>query len=447
MNGPYSTGSSGQALAVAGGHAGREPARTRGPGAAAAGAVAARAVRCDSVNRSPCGNGGSWSGGSARRLHDAPAVGRLREPIDHRGEGKNGAAPTADRNVSKDGDDGDRRPRRDDERRQERRQEQGVPARRRPRGVGRARRHGHATARDRPRTGKARPSVEGAGWEFEGEGKNRYGQEVEAKGYARAAPTAAASSRTSRAAATATAPWAPTSRYGAAATSAPCPPATGRTTTTAALLRLRRRVLPAVPYPACLLPGTCPRRGATATTRRCPVGAIALTIAGMALLYSDGTYYKKTYVEGEDAVRGRGAAGRARASRGNGAACRQDRGHGRGDGLLPVREHVLQARRDERPAELRRGREAGGSRRSEGAARGLRADAGRQHGLPPPKASTTSRTSTRAARSSTSWSIRRWGGAGGPGRAGRAARRAVLRASRPQPSRRRSRSRRRRTRP
>ena len=29
-----------------------------------------------------------------------------------------------------------------------------------------------------------------------------------------------------------------------------------------------------------------------------PVGAIALTIAGMAMLYSDGTYYKTTYVEG-----------------------------------------------------------------------------------------------------------------------------------------------------
>ena len=29
-----------------------------------------------------------------------------------------------------------------------------------------------------------------------------------------------------------------------------------------------------------------------------PVGAIALTVAGMALLYSDGTYYKTTYVEG-----------------------------------------------------------------------------------------------------------------------------------------------------
>ena len=29
-----------------------------------------------------------------------------------------------------------------------------------------------------------------------------------------------------------------------------------------------------------------------------PVGAIALTVAGMAMLYSDGTYYKTTYVEG-----------------------------------------------------------------------------------------------------------------------------------------------------
>ena len=29
-----------------------------------------------------------------------------------------------------------------------------------------------------------------------------------------------------------------------------------------------------------------------------PVGAIALTVAGMAMLYSDGTYYQTTYVEG-----------------------------------------------------------------------------------------------------------------------------------------------------
>jgi len=144
--------------------------------------------------------------------------------------------------------------------------------------------------------GKAERS--GAGWEFEGEGNNRYGQKVEAEGYGARGP------------------------YGAGVVADVEGGRYGDRTVVAGKgygSPVYARSLPAGYHPynyhghayygyggAYYRPYTYhgvayyghmhPPWGVYYTT--VPVGAIALTIAGVAMLYSDGTYYQTTYVEG-----------------------------------------------------------------------------------------------------------------------------------------------------
>ena len=139
-----------------------------------------------SVNRSSSGNGGSWSGGrtsgSTERTRSGDSSYRQTEV-----QGKNGRSAAADRTVTKDGDtvtvdrgvttsggksvDKSKEYQLDDGRVES--VERDVTA---------SNRSGQTANWE----GKA--EREGAGWEFEGEGKNRYGQEVEAKGYAGRGP-------------------------------------------------------------------------------------------------------------------------------------------------------------------------------------------------------------------------------------------------------------------
>jgi hypothetical protein len=144
--------------------------------------------------------------------------------------------------------------------------------------------------------GKAERS--GNGWEFEGEGKNRYGQSVEAQGYGARGPYGSGVVADVQG-----------GRYGDHTTVA------GRAyggPVYASKLPYGSRPYnyygrsyygyggayyrPYTYHGAAYYGYICPPWGAYYTT--VPVGAIALTVAGLALLYSDGTYYKTTYVEG-----------------------------------------------------------------------------------------------------------------------------------------------------
>lgn len=144
--------------------------------------------------------------------------------------------------------------------------------------------------------GKAERS--GAGWEFEGEGTNRYGQKVEAEGYGARGPYGGGvvadveggryGDRTVVAGKAYGGPvYARQLPYGARPYSYH-----GHSYYGYGGAYYRPYTYHGVPYYGYMHPPW----GCYYTT--VPVGAIALTIAGMALLYSDGTYYKTTYVEG-----------------------------------------------------------------------------------------------------------------------------------------------------
>ena len=144
--------------------------------------------------------------------------------------------------------------------------------------------------------GKAERS--GAGWEFEGEGKNRYGQKVEAEGYGARGPYGSGmvadveggryGDRTVTAG----------RGYGGPVYARTLPAGArpynyyGRSYYGYGGAYYRPYYYRGVPYYGYMPPPW----GCYYST--VPVGAIALTIAGMALLYSDGTYYQTTYVEG-----------------------------------------------------------------------------------------------------------------------------------------------------
>jgi hypothetical protein len=144
--------------------------------------------------------------------------------------------------------------------------------------------------------GKAERS--GAGWEFEGEGNNRYGQHVEAEGYGARGPYGGGVVADVEG-----------GRYGDRTVVA------GRNyggPVHAATLPAGARPYnyhghsyygyggayyrPYTYHGAAYYGYMHPPWGCYYST--VPVGAIALTVAGLALMYSDGTYYQTTYVEG-----------------------------------------------------------------------------------------------------------------------------------------------------
>jgi len=189
--------------------------------------------------------------------------------------------------------------------------------------------------------GKAERS--GYGWEFEGEGTNRYGQKVEAEGYGARGRYGSGVVADVEGGRYGDRTVVAGRAYGGPVHAAQLPYGArpyhyhghsyyhhGGRLLSAVLLSRRSRTIT-----------TCGRPGA-ATTRRSP--SAPFTIAGMALLYSDGTYYKTTYVRGGDPVPGRGASGGSEPPRGHHPARRQDRDHDLGDDVLSVRQHVLQGR-------------------------------------------------------------------------------------------------------
>jgi hypothetical protein len=144
--------------------------------------------------------------------------------------------------------------------------------------------------------GKAERS--GYGWEFEGEGKNRYGQEVEAEGYGARGPYGGGVVADVEGGRYGDRTVVAGRGYGGPVHAASLPYGArpysywGRPYYGYGGAYYRPYHYHGVPYYAYMPPPW----GCYYST--VPVGAIALTVAGMALLYSDGTYYQTTYVEG-----------------------------------------------------------------------------------------------------------------------------------------------------
>ena len=144
--------------------------------------------------------------------------------------------------------------------------------------------------------GKAERS--GAGWEFEGEGNNRYGQKVEAEGYGARGPYGGGVVADVEGGRYGDRTVVAGRGYGGPVHAAQLPYGArpynyyGHSYYGYGGAYYRPYTYHGVPYYGYMPPPW----GCYYST--VPVGAIALTIAGMAMLYSDGTYYKTTYVEG-----------------------------------------------------------------------------------------------------------------------------------------------------
>jgi hypothetical protein len=249
-----------------------------------------------SVNRSPSGNGGSWSGRNSSGTTNRTVSGNTSNRTTT-AQTRNGQTVNANRNVSKSGDE--------------------VTVNRNVQSSSGASKNSQKTyemddgrvqsvERNTSATNKYGQSANwegkaersGAGWEFEGEGKNRYGQKVEAEGYGARGPYGGGvvadvqggryGDRTVVAGKAYGGPvYAQNLPYGSRPYSYYGRPYYGYG---GAYYR---------PYSY----GGMSYYGYIPPPWGCyyssvPVGAIALTIAGAALLYSDGTYYKTTYVEG-----------------------------------------------------------------------------------------------------------------------------------------------------
>lgn len=144
--------------------------------------------------------------------------------------------------------------------------------------------------------GKAERS--GAGWQFEGEGNNRYGQKVEAEGYGARGPYGAGVVADVEGGRYGDRTVVAGKGYGSPVYARNLPSGYrpynyyGHSYYGYGGAYYRPYTYRGVPYYGHMPPPW----GVYYTT--VPVGAIALTIAGVAMLYSDGTYYKTTYVEG-----------------------------------------------------------------------------------------------------------------------------------------------------
>ena len=144
--------------------------------------------------------------------------------------------------------------------------------------------------------GKAERS--GAGWEFEGEGNNRYGQKVEAEGYGARGPYGGGVVADVEGGRYGDRTVVAGRGYGGPVHASSLPYGArpynyyGHSYYGYGGAYYRPYTYHGVPYYGYMPPPW----GCYYST--VPVGAIALTVAGMAMLYSDGTYYKTTYVEG-----------------------------------------------------------------------------------------------------------------------------------------------------
>jgi hypothetical protein len=250
----------------------------------------------NSVNRNPSGNGGSWSNArsSGTTSRTATGSGSSRTTT---AQTRSGESATANRNVTKSGDEvqvnrnvqsssgasksSQKTYEMDDGR------------------VESVERNTQATNRSGQSAsweGKAERS--GAGWEFEGEGKNRYGQEVEAEGYGARGPYGGGVVADVEGGRYGDRTVVAGRSYGGPVHAAQLPYGArpynyhGHAYYGYGGAYYRPYTYRGVPYYGYMPPPW----GCYYST--VPVGAIALTVAGMAMLYSDGTYYKTTYVEG-----------------------------------------------------------------------------------------------------------------------------------------------------
>ena len=246
-----------------------------------------------SANRS--GNGGSWSNsrssGTTSRTTSGDTSSRTTTA-----EGRSGQTATATRNVSKDGDtvNVDRNVQTSGGASKTSSKEYKMDDGR----VDSVERNTSVTNRQgQTANWEGKAEREGGGWEFEGEGNNRYGQSVSANGYAARGPygkgvvadveggrygdrtVAAGRAYGGRAyAGTLPAGYRGYSYYGR--------PYYGYG---GAYYR---------PYGSYYYP-VPPPWGYCCYNNSDLVGAVALTVVGMSLLYSDGVYYEKTQVSGE----------------------------------------------------------------------------------------------------------------------------------------------------
>lgn len=249
-----------------------------------------------SVNRSPSGTGGSWSGrrtsGTTSRTTSGDTSSRTTTATS-----RSGQSATANRNVSKSGDEvtvdrnvqttsgasksSQKTYEMDDGRVES--VERDTQA---------TNRYGQTASYE----GKAERS--GYGWEFEGEGKNRYGQSVEAEGYGARGRYGSGVVADVEGGRYGDRTVVAGRAYGGPVHAAQLPYGArpynyhGHPYYHHGGYYYRPYHYHGVPYYHYMPPPW----GAYYTT--VPVGAIALTVAGMAMLYSDGTYYKTTYVEG-----------------------------------------------------------------------------------------------------------------------------------------------------
>jgi hypothetical protein len=144
--------------------------------------------------------------------------------------------------------------------------------------------------------GKAERS--GYGWEFEGEGKNRYGQDVKAEGYGARGPYGSGVVADVEGGRYGDRTVVAGHAYGAPVHAASLPYGArpynyhGHSYYGYGGAYYHPYYYHGAPYYHYMPPPW----GCYYST--VPVGAIALTVAGVALLYSDGTYYQTTYVEG-----------------------------------------------------------------------------------------------------------------------------------------------------
>jgi len=250
----------------------------------------------NSVNRSAPGTGGSWSNSrsSGTTSRTATGSGSSRTTT---AQTRSGETATANRNVTKSGDE--------------------VTVNRNAQSTSGASKSSQKTyemddgrvesvERDTQATnrygqsasweGKAERS--GAGWEFEGEGHNKYGQKVEAEGYGARGPYGGGVVADVEGGRYGDRTVVAGGAYGGPVHAASLPYGArpynyhGHAYYGYGGAYYRPYTYHGVPYYGYMHPPW----GCYYTT--VPVGAIALTIAGMAMLYSDGTYYQTTYVEG-----------------------------------------------------------------------------------------------------------------------------------------------------
>jgi hypothetical protein len=263
--------------------------RARGGGGRSRGSV-------NSVNRSAPGTGGSWSNArsSGTTSRTATSDGSSRTTT---AQTRSGQSATATRDVSKSGDEvtvdrnaqtssgasksSQKTYEMDDGRVQS--VERDTQA---------TNRYGQTAEWE----GKAERS--GYGWEFEGEGKNRYGQDVKAEGYGARGPYGSGVVADVEGGRYGDRTVVAGHAYGAPVHAASLPYGArpynyhGHSYYGYGGAYYHPYYYHGAPYYHYMPPPW----GCYYST--VPVGAIALTVAGVALLYSDGTYYQTTYVEG-----------------------------------------------------------------------------------------------------------------------------------------------------